>query len=316
MTLDPQAEGLLEQLRQQGVKDFSDMSLEEARGFMRAFIALEGDPEDLAEVRKLAVPGPDGHQIPVRTYRPATETPPPVLMYFHGGGYVLGDLEVADRPCRQLANATGCLVVSVDYRLAPEHKAPVGAQDCYAATEWVARHAGELGGCDDNLAVSGDSAGGGLAAIVALMARDRGGPRVRLQLLIYPMIDAHGQYPSRADNGDGYLLTRRSLQWFADQYLAASEDATDPYVSPIHAPDLTGLPGAVVITAGYDPLHDEGEAYADRLEQAGVPLVRLPNPAMIHGFMWMNGAVDHTASVYQRVGELVREHLGSRASAG
>jgi acetyl esterase len=238
-----------------------------------------------------------------------------MLLYFHGGGYVLGDLEVADKPCRHLANATGCLVVSVDYRLAPEHRAPTGAEDCYAATVWVAEHADELGGRAGELAISGDSAGGGLAAVVALMARDRGGPQIRLQLLIYPMIDARGRYPSRTENGEGYLLSSRSLDWFADQYLASAEDSGNPYVSPIHASDLAGLPSAVVITAGYDPLRDEGEAYADRLEQAGVPLVRLPNPGMIHGFMWMNGAVEHAARVYRRVGELVREQLGSRLPA-
>lgn len=313
MTLDPQVEGLLELLREQGMKDFSDMSVDAARSFMGAFIGLEGEPRDVADVQDRAVPGPDGHDIPVRIYRPEGGGPMPVLMYFHGGGYVLGHLEVADKPCRHLANATGCLVVSVEYRLAPEHKAPTAAEDCYAATAWVAEHAGELGGDGDRVAVSGDSAGGGLAAAVALMARDRGGPRLGVQLLIYPMIDAYGQYASRTENGDGYLLTQRSLRWFADQYLAAPADATNPYISPIHAPDLAGLPNAIVITAGYDPLRDEGEAYADRLEQAGVPLVRLPNPGMIHGFMWMTGVVDHAAGVYQRVGDLVREHLGSRS---
>ena len=316
MTLDPQAQGLLELLRQQGVKDFSEMSVAQARGFMGSFINLEGEPQGLAEVRDLTVAGPGAHHIPVRVYRPEGEGQAPVLMYFHGGGYVLGDLEVADRPCRQLANATGCLVVSVEYRLAPEHKAPAAAEDCYAATAWVAQHVGELGGDADHLAVSGDSAGGGLAAVVALMARDRGGPRLGLQVLVYPMIDTHGQYPSRTENGDGYLLTQRSLRWFADQYLAAPSDAKNPYASPIHATDLAGLPSAIVITAGYDPLRDEGQAYADRLEHAGVPVVRLPNPAMIHGFMWMNGVVDHTARVYQRVGDLVRERFGNRAPAG
>ncbi|GAA5161659.1 alpha/beta hydrolase [Pseudonocardia eucalypti] len=307
MTLDPQAKGLLDQLREQGVPDFADMGVDQARGFMAAFLDLEGPSRPVAEVRDLDIPGPDGNRIPARVYRPSAE-PRPVLMYFHGGGWVLGGLEVADKPCRQLALATDCAVVSVDYRLAPEHKAPAAAEDCYAATAWAAEHPTEVGG-NGRLGVAGDSAGGNLAAVVSLMARDRGGPALSVQVPIYPITDVRCGHPSRTENGEGYLLTKRSMEWFEEQYLATGWDADNPYVAPLRAKDLSGLPAAAVITAGYCPLRDEGQAYAARLCEAGVPVLHLPNPSMIHGFMWMSGVIDHAAGVYQRLGGYVKEAM-------
>ncbi|HEX4107359.1 MAG TPA: alpha/beta hydrolase [Solirubrobacteraceae bacterium] len=308
MTLDPQVQGLLEQFQAMGLKDFCDMSVEEARQTLALFIQLEGDAEDVAEVKDLEVPGPGG-DIPVRAYRVSGEARP-IIVYYHGGGFVLGDIEVADKPCRQLANASDCHVVSVDYRLAPEAKAPAGAEDCYAATAWVAEHASELGG-DGRLAVSGDSAGGNLAAVVPLMARERGGPDIALQILLYPIVDAVNESSSRSENGEGYLLTQASMRWFEDHYLnGADVDASDLRVSPLHG-DLSGLPPAIVVTAGYDPLRDEGNAYAAKLKEAGVPTVHLQNPGMIHGFMWLGGAIGHTAGVYEEVGQHARETLGA-----
>jgi len=234
-----------------------------------------------------------------------------VLVYFHGGGFVIGDLEVADIPCRQLAAAAGIAVVSVDYRMGPEHKSPAAAEDCYAATAWAAANAATLGGDPNRLGLAGDSAGGNLATVVALLARDRGGPAVSAQVLLCPITDldlATDAYPSRRENGEGYLLTARTLAWFYEQYLENSDDASRPYNSPIKA-DLAGLPPALVVTAGYDPLRDEGDAYAAALAAAGVEVVHLTNPSMIHGFPWMAGVVDHAGRVYEQIGAFTKENL-------
>jgi acetyl esterase len=311
MTMDPQVTGLLEMLKSQGVPDFPDLGVDGAREFINAFLQLEGTPEDVAEVRELTCPGPDGNTIPMRSYRPAIDGDLPVLMYFHGGGFVIGTLEVADAPCRQLANASGAIVISVDYRMAPEHKAPAAGEDCYAATTWAAENAASLGGDGSRLGVSGDSAGGNLSAVVALMARDRGGPSLAVQLLIYPVTDLteSDAYPSRIENGEGYLLTSRAMGWFTEQYLDKPTDGDNPYVSPIKAVDLAGLPPAVVVTAGYDPLRDEGKAYAAALEAAGNTVLSLENPGMIHGFLWMNGVVSHTKGVFDSLGQFAKANL-------
>ncbi len=309
MALDPQVQGLLDMFAGMQTPDFADQSVEENRALLMSFIDLEGEAQDVAEVRDLIAPGPDGNEIPLRVYRPSTAEDLPVLLYFHGGGFVLGDLEVTDKPCRQLANVANAVVVSVDYRLAPEHKAPAAAEDCYAATAWVAANSAAVGGDTSRLGVSGDSAGGNLSAVLTLMTRDRGGPRIAVQLLIYPALDAVGEYPSLVENGEGYLLTARSMDWFFQHYLDKPADAQSVYVSPMLADDLTGLPPAAVVTAGYDPLRDQGDAYAARLSAAGVPVLHLPNPTMIHGFMWMSGVVSHTAGVYEQLGAFAREHL-------
>jgi acetyl esterase len=303
MTMDPQAQGLIDQLKAQGVPDFPEMGVDQARQFINAFIEMEGPAQDVAEVRDLEIPGPAG-TIPARLYRSRPDGAQPVIVYYHGGGFVLGDIAVADKPCRQLANAGDCAVVSIDYRLAPEHPAPAGAEDCYAATAWVSEHAADLGVDPSRLAVAGDSAGGNLAAVVPLMARDRGGPPIALQILIYPVTDLVNDAPSRAENGEGYLLTQASMEWFKELY--GAQDPADPYVSPLHAGDLSGLPPAVVVTAGYDPLRDEGNAYAGRLREAGLDVLHLENPTMIHGFMWLGGVIAHTAGVYDAIGERAR----------
>lgn len=308
MTIDPQLAGLLDQLKAQGVPDFSEMDVAQARGFVGAFIDFEGEAEPVAEVKDLTIDGPAGDLV-VRVYRPVAEDGRPVIAYFHGGGYVTADVQIADKPARQLANATGCVVVSVEYRLAPESKAPAAAEDCYAATQWIAHNGDAVGGDASRLAVSGDSAGGGIAAAVALMARDRGAPSLALQLLLYPITDQGGDWPSLTQNGEGYLLSHRALKWFSAHNLADPADADNPYISPIRASELAGLPSAIVVTAGYDPLRDMGDAYAAKLDAANVPIVHLPNPSMIHGFMWLGGVCDHTKTVYDHVGQLVREQL-------
>jgi acetyl esterase len=208
-----------------------------------------------------------------------------LVVYYHGGGWVLGDLETHDATCRRLANASDCIVVAVDYRLAPEHKFPAAVEDCYAAALWAAENAASLGVDAARVAVAGDSAGGNLAAVVSLLAKQRGGPPLAHQALIYPVTDFDFQRPSYQENAEGYLLTRQAMEWFWRQYLNDDAEGADPLASPLRAPDLRGLPPATVITAEYDPLRDEGEVYAERLAQAGVPTTCVRYLGQIHGFI-------------------------------
>lgn len=309
MPLNPQAEALLKQFEEQGLPPFEEMSVPQARDVSLAFRDLQGDPQPVAEVRDVLIPGPAG-KLPARAYIPAGDGPLPGLVYFHGGGWVIGNVEVVDRPCRALANATGCVVVSVEYRLSPETKFPGPAEDCYAAASWVAEHAGELGVDPGRVGVGGDSAGGNLAAAVALMARDRGGPPLRCQLLIYPVTapaagPASPAFPSYAENADGYLLTRGAMEWFWEHYLADAGDAKNPYASPLHADNLAGLPPALVVTCGFDPLRDEGRAYAEKLREAGVQVATVHFDDMIHGLFWMGGVLDRYQDLLQETTRLL-----------
>src|SRR5262249_5257951 len=218
---------------------------------------------------------------------PAGDGPLPLLMYFHGGGWVIGDLDTCEGICRSLANGAGCIVVAVDYRLAPEHRYPAAAEDCYAATAWAAEHARELGGDSRRIAVGGDSAGGTLTTVVALMARDRGGPPLGHQLMVYPVTEHSYETASYRDFADGYLLNLELMTYFWNQYLGGASDGLDRYASPLRAPDLRGLPPALVITAEFDPLRDEGEAYAARLREAGVPVTLSRYDGVFHAFFSM-----------------------------
>lgn len=296
MGVHPQVQQLLEGLAAEGVPPFEEMTVPQAREATTAFEGLQGEPEDVAAITNRTVPGPDG-EIPVRIYTPSGEGPFPVVVFYHGGGWVIGTLETVDRPCRALANAAGAVVVSVDYRLAPEHRYPAAFDDCYAATVWVAEHAAELNIDPARLCVAGDSAGGNLAAAVALAARDRTGPAIAAQLLAYPVVDFDFTTPSYEDNKEGYLLTRGAMQWFWAHYLGAREIGADPYLCPGRAADLSGLPPAYVATCELDPLRDEGEAYARRLTAAGVPVVAQRFDGMIHGFLWTLGATPVGATV-------------------
>jgi acetyl esterase len=250
-----------------------------------------GTPEKVWKVEDRSIPGPAA-QTPVRIYTPTHQVPLPVLVFFHGGGWVLGDLDTHDGMCRALANGAGCLVVSVGYRLAPEAKFPSAPRDCYAATVWTAEHAASLGGDPDRIAIGGDSAGGNLAAVVALIARDRGGPRLCYQLLICPIIERDFTTASYRDNAEGYGLIRADMEYAWKHYLRSDADAQDPYVAPLHAENFAGLPPGLVVTAGYDVLRDEGEAYARRLQEAGINVELTRYPTLVHGFFGMASVVD------------------------
>jgi acetyl esterase/lipase len=282
MALDPQAKAFLDQAAASGAPPLNALPVPEARQALRALFST-GERESVKTVEDRQIPGPAG-RIPVRIYTPEGKGPLPVLVYFHGGGWVLGDLETHDGTCRSLANAAGCIVVAVDYRLAPEHKFPAAPEDCYAATKWVVLNASSFGGDPARIAIGGDSAGGNLTAAVALMAADRGAPTFVYQLLIYPVTNFSLDTPSYRENADGYLLTKDAMQWFWKHYLQTDDDGQNPYASPSRARDVRRVPPAIVITAEFDPLRDEGEAYAARLREAKVPVEVKRYNGMIHGF--------------------------------
>jgi acetyl esterase len=247
-------------------------------------------PPDVS-VEDRSVPGLAGApDVPVRVYRPRSATNPAgVLVYFHGGGFIAGSVDSHDGTVRELAEGAGCVAVSVEYRLAPEHPYPAPLDDCVAALQWVAAHASEIGGDPSRLAIGGDSAGGNLAAAVALRNRDEGGPRLALQLLVYPVIDVACATPSMTSNGTGYMLTADSMRWMWSTYLGGAAASNDPYACPSAATDLAGLPPAHVITAEFDPLRDEGESYAAALRAAGVATEHVRYDGQIHGFFSMHG---------------------------
>jgi acetyl esterase len=235
-------------------------------------------------------------------------------VYLHGGGWVLGDLDAYDGLCRTLAAKLRCVVVSVDYRLAPEHRFPNAPEDCYAAARWVAENAASLGIDPGSIAVGGDSAGGNLAAVVALMARDRGGPRIAYQILVYPVTERSFDTGSYRDNGADYFLTTDMMIHFWKEYLSGEDDAASPYASPLRAKDLKGLPPALVITAEFDPLRDEGETYAKRLEQAGVPVRVSRYDGMIHGFYAMPSVFPQALEAIEETADWFRGRLKAAAA--
>src|SRR5262245_46136930 len=290
MPLDQQCKAFLDMLAAGGGPPLHELPLSEARKVPRMMIELCGPEEPVAHVENRTVDGP-AQPIPIRVYRPSDADDLPALMFFHGGGFVICDLESHDRPCRNLANQSGCVVIAVDYRLAPEHPFPAAPEDCYAVTRYVAEHAGEFGIDADRIAVSGDRAGGNLAAVVAMMARDRGGPALRFQLLIYPTTDFEDHSPSIREF-DGNFLTIPTMDWFTRSYVPNVADRRTPYASPLRATDLRRLPPAMVITAECDPLRDQGEAYARKLQDAGVPVQAKRYEGMIHPFFNLAGIVD------------------------
>jgi len=265
----------------------AQMRKENAKALARFQKIIDYAPIDLAEIRDEYIPVRDNTKIRIRIYRPSEQLDLPLIVYYHGGGFVLRSIESHDLVCRRIARDNQAVVISVDYRLAPEYKFPVPHQDCYDATSWIAERAGEFGANAEELTVMGDSAGGNLATVVSILARDLGGPNIKRQVLIYPSADARLNHPSIDAYAKGYFLTRPLMQWFVDHYKSSEADILNPLMSPLLTEDLSNLPPAFICTAALDPLKDEGEAYAKRLEEAGNQVSFKEYPNVIHGFFNM-----------------------------
>lgn len=290
MPLDPQAKTLIDLIDSTGAFELTpETPPEQLRTLFEAMLVPENIA--IARVEDRMIPGPAG-EIPVRIYQPDTDTPAPALVYYHGGGWVIGSLETHDGACRAFADALDAVVVSIDYRLAPEHPFPAPVDDAVAALEWVHEHSPELGIDPSRIAVAGDSAGGNLAAVVAQVARDESGPPICFQLLIYPVTDHEFDSRSMNDNAEGYFLTREAMRWFYSHYLTDPSEGANPRVSPIRASNLAGLAPAFVITAEFDPLRDQGVAYAAAMQAAGTEVDGRTYDGMFHGFMSMVDYID------------------------
>ncbi len=310
MPLHAEYEAMLAQLAEMEGPALADLPVAAGREMYRA---MQPEASDIAVG---SVADVDAGGVPARVYRPAGDGPFPVVMMFHGGGWVIGDLVTADCQSREVCNGAEAVVVSVDYRLAPEHRFPAAAEDCYAATVWAAEHAGDHGGDSTRLAVAGDSAGGNLAAVVAQMARDRGNPSqgrapaLAFQLLVYPVTDgANFDTASYRDNGEGYLLTADSMHWFWNHYAPQAEQRRSPYASPLLADDFSNLPPALVMTAEFDPLRDEGEAYARKLAAAGGKAELVRCDGLIHGFFGQTRTIGAARAAMDRACAALKEAL-------
>jgi acetyl esterase len=306
--LDPRAAEVLAELAAAGRPPVWEQRLDDARRAYRELL-LVPDPPAVAAVADASAPGPGG-PVPLRVYTPEGGGPRPVVVYMHGGGWVMGDLDSHDAVCRLLARGSGSVVVAVGYRLAPEHPFPAGLQDALAATAWAHENAAALGGAPGPVAVAGDSSGGNLAAAVALVARDAGGPPIAFQLLAYPPMDPSCDTASHRRYATGYRLTSQAMRWYWSRYLSGPVGAGDPRATPLTAPDLRGLPPALVVTAGCDPLRDEAEAYARRLADAGVPVEIVRWPGQIHGFFGAEVFSTRGAEAAEAAGRALAAALG------
>ncbi|HEX5226567.1 MAG TPA: alpha/beta hydrolase [Bryobacteraceae bacterium] len=317
MALHAQCKFILDQMAAAGGPPMEQMTPQELRADRAAkadaMAVLAGPLQQVARVENRTVPGP-AQPIPIRTYWPRAGADLPVLVYYHGGGWVAGSLDGVDRTLRALTNASGCIVISVDYRLAPEHKFPAAVEDADASLRYVAEHAQEFGVDPNRIAVGGDSAGGTLATVACLIARDRGGPKVAFQLLIYPATDYFDDHPSMREYAQGHLLTRPAMDYFWNHYLRNREDGRHPHASPIYAESLAGLPPAFVLTAECDPIRDQGEIYAARLRASGVPVSLKRYEGAIHAFFNLGGAIDAGREAVADSAQALRAALGSQAA--
>lgn len=303
MTLHPQSEAYLQFVTREHVPPIPTLSPTDARNWdMKVTLLLTKKSETVEKVQDIQVDGVDG-KIPIRVYTPSVPDVPGFILYFHGGGWVLGNLDQADYPCRLLANRTGRIVVSVDYRLSPECKFPGPLEDCYAATKWVAENAGTLGGDRGRLAVCGDSAGGNLAAAVTLMAKDRAAPSIANQILIYPIVDLSDHNYQDYPDDLSPALTRGDMTWFIKHYISRQEDLKNQYASPVLRSDLSGLPPALLITAEYDILTKQCNVYADRLRKANVQVRSAHYAGLIHGFFTLPDSFDAAHEAMRRIAD-------------
>jgi acetyl esterase len=311
MPLDPQMKVILDKAASAGFPPFHEMNPAQAREFLRSRPPM-GTPEPVAHIDDRRIPGPSG-EIPIRVYRPDGDGPLPAVVFLHGGGWVVGDLETHDSVCRILTNLAQCVTVSVDYRLAPEHKFPAGPEDCFAATQWVAANAPSVDGDPARVAVAGTSAGATLATVVAMMARDRGGPPLSYQVLWYPATDAAMDTQSHRDfaKDSYYILSRADMDWFWEHYRSSDRDAANPYCCPAAAKDLGGLPPALIISAEYDPLRDEAEEYAARLKRAGVSVRCSRYEGVTHGFTGMAPILEKGKLSIAEAAAALREVFGA-----
>jgi len=316
MPVDPQIQALLDAGRH--LPRTETLSVPAARAQYEARIPAMAPAAPIAGTAERVIEGPDGLPLRLRIYTPLGQGPFPLLVFFHGSGFVLCSLDTHDGICRNLAAGAGCVVASVDYRLAPEHPFPAAPEDCLLATRWCAAHAAELGADPARLIVGGDSAGGNLAAVTALRLRDEGGPSLLGQLLLYPVTDWHQPgWPSYAENAEGYGLTRATMEWFWGHYLPQPEGSHQhPHVAPIHAPSLAGLPPALVTTAEYDPLRDEAEAFAVKLAAAGVPVACTRWLGLNHGFYFWSGRVDRTTTAMAEATAWLRDAFAGAPRSG
>ena len=308
--LDPAAATLLASIKEQGFPGWAYLTIEQGRAMVATMRPLAGEPEPVARVEDVLIPGsPD---IPARVYLPQGDRPLAVVVYFHAGGWALGDYEDIDTPVRALANRSGCAVVSVNYRLAPEHKYPAAVEDAYAAVQWASGHGEEYGWDGERLAVMGDSAGGTLAAVVALRARDEDGPRIRVQVLVYPVLDHDYETASYRQFGSNWgVLTRTDMAWFHSHYVSHPDQLDLPHVSPLRSTDLSRLPRALLVLPEADPLRDEGRCYAEALRNAGVPAEAREYPGMVHGFWQLGGVLPQGLAAIQDAASVLRFTLTS-----
>ncbi|HEX2782398.1 MAG TPA: alpha/beta hydrolase [Ilumatobacteraceae bacterium] len=307
MPVDPEVEAVLKELAAQGGPPLYELSVDEARTVAEEMVALAGDPIEVGSVRDISIPI-DGAAIAARVYTPKGAGQHPVVMFFHGGGWVICSLDTHDNVCRAISRDADAIVVSVAYRMAPEHRFPVAAHDCFAATRWVAANAASLGGDAGRLAVCGDSAGGNLSAVVSHMARDAGGPALAFAALIYPAVDMTAEGGSMTDNAHGYFLEEETMQWFMGHYLSP-EERTHPMSSPLLNTDLSGLPPCFIATCEYDPLRDQGEAYGAALRASGVAAENKRYDGLIHLVINMTGVVEGGRTLLADVGSRLRTAL-------
>ncbi len=311
MPLDPQAQKLLDMFAESGLPPAFLLPIEGARERLYNFFVTKGDKEAVFKVEDMIIPEPE-RGLPVRVYTPGDEGLYPILVFFHGGGWSLNNVETHDAVCRSLANDVDAVVVSVDYRLAPEHKFPAAIEDAYTAVQWVAHNASaKLNGDPNRIAVGGDSSGGTQVAAVCLLARDRGGPDIMYQWLVYPATDYYlPGTPSYEEMATGYSLDRDFTIWLWTQYLPAEFDLDNPYLFPLKAKDFTNLPPAFVMTANFDPLRDEGELYAKKLHDAGVEVTLKRYEDQMHGFIMQRPNIDRAVEIFEDAVAELRKAFG------
>lgn len=311
MPLEAEAARLLAARKALGARPVAEMTVAEARAAARSHIGLQGDPAPVAQVHDVVIPGKAS--IRARVYVPYGEAPFAGLVHFHGGGWVTGGLDTHDRPSRNLAARSGCVVITVDYRKAPEYPFPAAVDDAWAAVAWAHQHADRFGVAANRIGVSGDSAGGNLAAVVCLRSRDEQGPPLQFQALLYPLTDARCEAPSYRTNAVGYGVQAADLRRYWGLYLGGTADADHPYASPLRASDLSGLPPALVVTAEYDPARDDGERYAARLADAGVAVTLNRYEGMIHAFYLMGGVLSRTRDLVDEIAREAKTYLAPDA---